>query len=449
MSVLKSVGTVTVAATLAAGAVQARDAAPPGVSATIATPGYPALVTVAYGSVWVAGHRNSVVYRIDPRTNRVTGKVRLPDPINGVLTSGAGAIWAQSSPADGSVSYVYRIDPHTMRVLGRREGIAAIVAAGSLWVSSVAQHAVLRIDPASGRVLARIAKLGVDPYRVNPVGGAGFGSVWVYSPDGAVVRISTATNRVTAVVPLPRGKAGGSVQGGVLDGGPIAFAGGSAWLVDPAGLFRIDPATNAAELSRVRIEPFTNWALPGIAVTPGGHLLVRTSNTKVVEVDPRTGTAVRAYPAAGGGGEIAVGFGALWVANAGSDSVWRIPLATSTGRPTKAAYIEKADAICRDVNARIRATGVRPTEASLNANGAKVLALVAQKIKRLRALARPVADGPALARFFALLEAKRKAFARDVAAARAGRYDPTKSTVDQVGFRLVAAARAYGFLSCP
>ena len=53
----------------------------------------------------------------------------------------------------------------------------AVVAGGSLWVSDYSGH-VIRVDPASGRVMARIDVDG------NPEGiAAGAGAVWVASPD--------------------------------------------------------------------------------------------------------------------------------------------------------------------------------------------------------------------------------------------------------------------------
>ena len=219
------VGTGVVAAlALSAAIAPARpsSAAPPaGVSATISAPGFPAIVAAGYGSVWIAGHRNGVLYRVNPRTNRVTGKLLLPGPINGSLTLAGGVVWADSPAPDGSAAYVYRIDPWKMRILGRHEGVTVAVAANSWWVSSFQQPALLRIKPSTRRVVARITKFGVNPAPgFNLVTAAGLGSVWVYSPDNAVIRISTATNRVTAVIPLPGSKSANSITTGYLSGGP-------------------------------------------------------------------------------------------------------------------------------------------------------------------------------------------------------------------------------------
>lgn len=328
-------GTVVSAALVAALALSAATAAarpipadtPTGVSATISVPGFPAIIAAGYGSVWIAGHRNGVLYRVNPRTNRVTGKLLLPGPINGSLTLAGGAVWADSPTPDGSTAYVYRIDPWKLRILGRYEGVTVAVAASSWWVSSIQQPALLRINPSTRRVVARITKFGVNSIAgFNLVTATGLGSVWVYSPDNAVIRISTATNRVTAVIPLPGSKSANSITTGYLTGGPTAIASGYVWVANPAGLYRIDPQSNSAELLPIQFTPFSQWGLPGIATGTDGTLFLRTSDDAVTQIDPTTGHVLQSYPAAGGGGGIAIGFGSLWVANAVDDTVSRIPL---------------------------------------------------------------------------------------------------------------------------
>ncbi|MDX6440887.1 MAG: hypothetical protein QOE43_616 [Gaiellaceae bacterium] len=293
---------------------------------SISVSGFPAIVATGYGSVWVGGHRNGVLYRIDPKTNRITGKVALPGPINGTLTIGAGAVWAQSAAPDGSESYVYRINPFTMRIVERHEGITSVLGAGSWWFGTLQPPSLLRVKPNAGTVMARITKFGVDPNRVNIPIAFGRGSIWVYSPDDAVIRISVATNRATAVIPLPGAKRANAITHGYLMGGPAAIVGGYVWVVSPAGLYRIDPQSNAAELLSLRVTPFSQWGLPSVSSGPRGTLFVRTSDRVVTQIDPSSGAALRTYPASGGGGETAVGFGSLWIANALANSISRIAL---------------------------------------------------------------------------------------------------------------------------
>jgi DNA-binding beta-propeller fold protein YncE len=303
-----------------AGGQKAQSAAPPeGVRAVIKTPGFPGHVGIGYGSVWVGGHRNGTVYRVDPRTNKVVATVEVPDVLCGVFNAGFGAIWAMGCPSlAGEKSY--RIDVRTNRVVRSYAGANPVPAAGSLWLSRWSQRMLVRVDPRTGHVLARIRKLGIDPRRTFIVAGARFGSLWVYS-DVAVARISTATNQVTNVIALP----GARPSGAGLDGGGATFADGATWFANPAGVFRVDPKSNTARLVDVRFTPFSEYWLMSID-SAGTSVWTRTGDRRIARIDTATGRVADTYPAAGGGGGIAYGFGSLWVANFASNSVWRIPV---------------------------------------------------------------------------------------------------------------------------
>ena len=296
--------------------------APAGVDAAIATPGFPGPVGVWFGSVWVAGHRNGGVHRIDPETQRVTATIEVPDTLCGDFAFGFGAVWAPNC-GQGGVSWIYRIDPQDNRVTSRRPGSTPVVAAGSLWVVDDEGPAVLRMDPESGRVQARIRKLGLDTSLPVVAIGAADGAVWVYSDGGAVARIATATNEVTAVIPLPGARTSGSAGSGFLFGGPMATAAGAVWITNPAGLYRIDPTRNRARRLSVRAKPFSEYGHIDIAAGDG-RIWMRAGDRAVVAIDPRTARVTGRRPASGGGGNIEFGFGSLWVANAADDSVWRV-----------------------------------------------------------------------------------------------------------------------------
>ena len=65
---------------------------------------------------------------------------------------------------------------------------------GSVWVASSAENVVVRVEPKTGRVIARIP-VGPSPKFMA----AGEGAVWVQNrADGSVTRIDPATNRETA-----------------------------------------------------------------------------------------------------------------------------------------------------------------------------------------------------------------------------------------------------------
>jgi DNA-binding beta-propeller fold protein YncE len=316
-----AIATVTAIASLATGAsaVPASD-----IAASIKTPGFPGPVGAGLDAVWVGGHRNGVVYRIDPRTNHVAAKVEVPDTLCTGPTFGGGSIWWPNCGEGGR--YVYRIDPGRMRVVGRRIGFMPKFGAGSLWIATGAPGsgaAILRIDPRTGRTVARITKLGFDKRETFFVAGFGFGSAWVWSESGVVARISTTMNKVTALIPAPGAKRSGAFAGGYLFGGYFAVAARAAWLTNPAGVYRLDPKANRAALVRLPLRPFTQYG--DVAMAKGDQALwIRTGDRRVVRFNPRTRKVAVSYAASGGGGGIAYMSGSLWVANAYADNVWRI-----------------------------------------------------------------------------------------------------------------------------
>jgi streptogramin lyase len=111
--------------------------------------------------------------------------------------------------------------------------IGIIEAEGSVWVALHHANAVLRIDPDTFEVMARIA--------TGPVSGpawftVGDGSTWVTNQNGAgVSRINPDTNKVNAQV------------GADPPCGPPAFFEESVWIdaCDTPALVRYDASTNA------------------------------------------------------------------------------------------------------------------------------------------------------------------------------------------------------------
>jgi streptogramin lyase len=305
------------AASAVLGVASASSAAPGKV--VIKTRGNPLGMTVGFGSVWAFDHRDGFVYRINRRSRHVRA-INVGVALCGAVAAGAGAVWVGGCNGEGG-TLSYQISPRTNRVVAQRRGVNPVFGAGSLWTNSADGRYVLRIDPKSGVVLARI-RPGID---ISQVGLAGFGagSVWAAS-DTEVSRIDASTNKVVAIVPLPGAKASGEYAGGYLYGGFAAFAGGKAWLTNPAGVYELDPQTNTAKLLRVRIRPMSAVGDIMIAANAKG-VWVRTGNITVARIDPSTASVVHTYPAAraGGGGGITLGFGSLWVANFNVGTIWR------------------------------------------------------------------------------------------------------------------------------
>lgn len=196
------------------------------------------------------------------------------------------------------------------------------LADGSLWVNSpdpatvyspwtnppVGVETVSRVDPATGRVSARI-DLG------HPGGGditSGFGSIWAVNRTAAVVtRISPDTNTVVATIP-----AGPS---------PVAIAAGrtGVWIANEgrgspssgASLVEIDPANNRVS-TRLRLAAPPVW-LVGAA---GSIWVAGRGRRAIVRVDPATGRfagAIASSPIGARSRATADARGDLWFSSGG------------------------------------------------------------------------------------------------------------------------------------
>jgi protein kinase-like protein len=160
----------------------------------------PHAVAVGYRVVWVAtrGARSNHVLGIDPATGEVTKRTSFPNssPIDG-LTVGLGNVWVVAS----STGMLYRIDPRSARITGRVDlvGHAArpVVVLGAIWVGlSESGGSTVTVAPRS----LNVAYLECCP----PEWGyftAGHGSIWQNDmPTGNVVRWGGYTHDSDSVV---------------------------------------------------------------------------------------------------------------------------------------------------------------------------------------------------------------------------------------------------------
>jgi YVTN family beta-propeller protein len=131
-----------------------------------------------------------------------------------------------------------------------------------------AAGSLLRVDPASRQVVARIA-VGSGPRFLA----VGEGGVWVLNQfDGTVSRVDPRTNTVTATI---------TVSDAAVEGGDIAAGGGSVW--------------------------------------------ARVSDSLVARIDPRTNKVVARYGPSAGSGSVAADDKAVWVSAHDINAIWRLP----------------------------------------------------------------------------------------------------------------------------
>jgi hypothetical protein len=185
--------------------------------------------------------------------------------------------------------------------LDNLEPDSLVGAAGSLWMSwfpagpcCVFPPDLYRVDPATGRVTARID----DATRVV-ASGAGF--VWaVVNPQEAeprIVRIDTRTNKAAMI---------GTLEHPWAD---LVAAGGAVWASSPKDqtIARLDPVTGE-EIERVRV-----GGEPGPLAAGGGALwaVIGTDGT-IERHDLRTGE-VRTINVGGTPGDLVFAHGSVWV----------------------------------------------------------------------------------------------------------------------------------------
>jgi DNA-binding beta-propeller fold protein YncE len=225
----------------------------------------------------------------------------------------AGAIWV----SDAAGARLLRLDPATGKVVGRTplddSPCAITVAYGSLWI--VTQSGVLdRVDPRTGRVIATI-RVGSTSYQAVATPAA----IWVSNRnDGTLNRIDPGTNRVTQTLPTP----------GVQPGGMV-YANGSLWVGDDSDgsrqILRIDVRTHAT----TRI---TAGQRPAYLAAAAGAVFVSDVGAgTVTKLDSKTGRVLAVIPAGVSPVNLAVRPGArpeVWVPDDTGGHVVRIDART-------------------------------------------------------------------------------------------------------------------------
>ena len=150
-------------------------------------------LAVGNGAVWAV--QGGTLFRIDPRTGRVTGRLNLPVHETGGIAAGNGAVWVMVFDAIRR-NGVVRIDPRTMRLTARvfspsvaggsnsagYAGNALAIGEDAVWWSGGDAGVVWKIDPRTSKIASttRVTRpiesfSDKAPYGIT----AGPGGVWV------------------------------------------------------------------------------------------------------------------------------------------------------------------------------------------------------------------------------------------------------------------------------
>jgi streptogramin lyase len=204
-------------------------------------------IAVGFGSVWVTTGQ-AVLRKVNPRTHRVRESYRLGEGgwTPTLVEVGAGAVWVgdyernrvfRVDPRSGRVTRSYRVDGRLVRIAAGPLGVWAITAPGSGPLTG----------PEGRRLLVRLDRDSWKPVRRYSCDGTlTVGSRWIWISDvcrGTVIRLDPRTRAVTTID---------------LGGEPwsIALGAGAAWVSSGRGLYRI-----AAERAHVTLASSHNNSL--------------------------------------------------------------------------------------------------------------------------------------------------------------------------------------------
>jgi streptogramin lyase len=286
------------------------------VMARVPVPGKPRQLVADAGGLWVVS--DAGLHHIDPATNRIVVSVPVGPP-NADL-AGLGLSKTSAWVPQERSELLWRVDRTTNRVSGRVDlgqvlyGPVGVATDGdTVWVACCGLKegarpagTLLRVDGRRGKVTGRV------PVPEGPLAlVAGRDGVWVGTADGSLLRVDPATARVAARVapPDPRSR----IQALSLEPGVV-------WVADTGAgaIRRFDLATGRFTLT------VTAPAPRNLAAGPDGAYVVTDLNQLLSRVDARTGRRGPPVPLAqlGGVRGIAVGPDAVWVTT--GDQVVRI-----------------------------------------------------------------------------------------------------------------------------
>jgi streptogramin lyase len=291
----------------------------PHVVARVPTGDAPGGATAAYAAVWVANDGSGTLARIDPKTNRVTRRLKLRPGLFSV-THGFGALWA----VNYKTGMLARVDPRSGCVRSVRVGGVPFdveAAFGRVWVTAWEAGKLVEVDPRSLRVVRRIA-IGPRPTGLHVAGGG----LWVGFGRSAteIARLDPTTGQVERI------------EVGVR--APSWFVAGARGLWIQAAdnvLVHIENGQMADRLTLGR-------TLAQGALAPDGTLWIPDKEQSVVyRVDPRTARVLGSFAAGPGAFLVLRAFGSMWVTSYAGEDVWRY--AAMPARPRSPSSASSAE----------------------------------------------------------------------------------------------------------
>jgi len=279
-------------------------------SATIHVGGTADWVLVTEDAVWVVSTNAFAVARIDPVTNKIVARIKIPGEACSGLASGFGSIWA---PICGKKPAVIRIAPAKNAIIailpiapaGPEGGIAA--SDDSIWLATDANGTLVRIDPSTNKVRQKIS---IPPGSYNPIFSDGI--VWITGIEKNVLTaVDANSGKVLELIPVgPRPRF-------------LTAGAGSIWTLNQGDgtVSRVDEKSRKV-LSTIQV------GIPGSGGDVGygaDSVWPTVFEVPLSRIDPKTNRVVRQWIGKGGD-SLRLGFGSLWVTNYKKGLLSRIPI---------------------------------------------------------------------------------------------------------------------------
>jgi ABC-type branched-subunit amino acid transport system substrate-binding protein/streptogramin lyase len=253
---------------------------------------------------------------LDPESNQVVDEVRIPGR-PGLLAAAGRSVWV-ASDAGGTISTIDSRSLSVERTASTNAAVTDITATkDSAWIFDARRNALLSVDAAYGTVASRVALTpGLRPTRAGV--DVGLGAVWVTDGTTRLLKVDPGDGAVLETIDVGR----------LVE--DVAVGAGSVWAVSGAAsrVIEIDPSSGSI---RATIPLSGRAGLTGpapIAIAAGERAVwVLNGNTpSVTRIDPELASVTATIPLGVGSNPsaIAAGAGSVWVALTGEGALARI-----------------------------------------------------------------------------------------------------------------------------
>jgi YVTN family beta-propeller protein len=312
--------------TLAPNSIGVIDPSTNRLTAEVALGAAPSAIAVGRGIVWAASTQGQTVFALDAKQRLLKSTIPVAGPPAAIAVGPAG-IWTVylRTPNDSGAGEPFAGGAGIAALGTTPGGVLAsypvgagfggdfqdsiAVTANSVWAFD--PSFITRLDPSSGRVLARVA---VGPQDEGIV--AGDESLWALAGD-VVTRIDPKSNQVVAEIPI----AGTATADGPIPTA-IAFGEGAIWVTSrivarcppceskqPGLVTRIDTSTDAVTATiPVGHDPYS------VAAGEGAVWAANRRDQTVSRIDPRTNRVTNTISLGSRPQAVAAGQGAVWIA---------------------------------------------------------------------------------------------------------------------------------------